>query len=485
MAASQSPRGHPAREWRAIELLRSAPRLPDVPTLPSIRTILSGLESHEGPTEQEYRHNSRSFSPAREETTYNTSPGSNKRRRPTSDYCDQVFRRNTFRYGQMDPHELAERSSQSPMIETWYDSRDASPTSSSARRESLRSVPESKAYSSRESPHMSGVQQEQSILSIPERRATYQDQASRPSFHSPIPEPPSYHPNLSNLTTSDPSYDRSYSQPPVASPHSDYPPRSDYPRHDYSRSDYPPRNDYPRHDYSRSDYPPRNDYPIHDYPRSDYPPGNDYPRKDYLRSEYALEGSRSYNQNNYATSHDTSHASSQSNYGYQQPRNQPYSVPYQLSQGPTPFTNAHHSGNYSPATHQTQDMEDSKPRKRRGNLPKPTTDILNAWFSSHLDHPYPNEEVKQLLMRQTGLQLNQISNWFINARRRKLPQLQKSARAEHAARSHQNQMHSPDGAMAPQSLYNNDAETIPPTAAGLNDSWHSHQQEETPYQQPF
>ncbi|KAI1378341.1 hypothetical protein F4677DRAFT_392016 [Hypoxylon crocopeplum] len=73
---------------------------------------------------------------------------------------------------------------------------------------------------------------------------------------------------------------------------------------------------------------------------------------------------------------------------------------------------------------------DSKQRKRRGNLPKETTDKLRAWFVAHLHHPYPSEEEKHDLMRQTGLQMNQISNWFINARRRQLPTMINNARAE-------------------------------------------------------
>ncbi|OTB06886.1 hypothetical protein M426DRAFT_9313 [Hypoxylon sp. CI-4A] len=73
---------------------------------------------------------------------------------------------------------------------------------------------------------------------------------------------------------------------------------------------------------------------------------------------------------------------------------------------------------------------EGKQRKRRGNLPKETTDILRAWFLAHLNHPYPTEEEKQTLMRKTGLQLNQISNWFINARRRQLPTMINNARAE-------------------------------------------------------
>lgn len=92
---------------------------------------------------------------------------------------------------------------------------------------------------------------------------------------------------------------------------------------------------------------------------------------------------------------------------------------------------------------------DNKQRKRRGNLPKETTDKLRAWFMAHLQHPYPTEDEKQELMRQTGLQMSklkgpglgrfrpnangysdQISNWFINARRRQLPTMINNARAE-------------------------------------------------------
>ncbi|KAK0710921.1 homeobox KN domain-containing protein [Lasiosphaeris hirsuta] len=84
---------------------------------------------------------------------------------------------------------------------------------------------------------------------------------------------------------------------------------------------------------------------------------------------------------------------------------------------------------------------DNKQRKRRGNLPKETTDKLRAWFVAHLNHPYPTEDEKQKLMQRTGLQmsksndlvfelLDQISNWFINARRRQLPNMINNARAE-------------------------------------------------------
>ncbi|PTB61573.1 hypothetical protein BBK36DRAFT_1131390, partial [Trichoderma citrinoviride] len=51
-------------------------------------------------------------------------------------------------------------------------------------------------------------------------------------------------------------------------------------------------------------------------------------------------------------------------------------------------------------------------------------------LNAHLHHPYPTEDEKQQLMRTTGLQMNQISNWFINARRRQVPSLLRERNAE-------------------------------------------------------
>ncbi|CZR61271.1 uncharacterized protein PAC_11167 [Phialocephala subalpina] len=127
-------------------------------------------------------------------------------------------------------------------------------------------------------------------------------------------------------------------------------------------------------------------------------------------------------------------------YGYQPPRNQSYSGPssYSMTHERSPFSVGHHpySGNtYSYSGMDNEGLNDAKQRKRRGNLPKETTDKLRAWFIQHLQHPYPTEDEKQDLMRQTNLQMNQISNWFINARRRQLPAMINSARAETDARS--------------------------------------------------
>ena len=105
-----------------------------------------------------------------------------------------------------------------------------------------------------------------------------------------------------------------------------------------------------------------------------------------------------------------------------------------------------HSTDTSP--HPSFGSLDSSNRRRRGNLPKSVTDILRAWFHEHLDHPYPSEEDKQVFIGRTGLtiqqvkqcnprsytpgltQAPQISNWFINARRRQLPALRNQIRTQ-------------------------------------------------------
>ncbi|AEO55367.1 C2H2 transcription factor [Thermothelomyces thermophilus ATCC 42464] len=44
--------------------------------------------------------------------------------------------------------------------------------------------------------------------------------------------------------------------------------------------------------------------------------------------------------------------------------------------------------------------------------------ILKNWLSTHSKHPYPNDEEKEMLQRQTGLSKTQITNWLANTRRR-------------------------------------------------------------------
>ncbi|CAN4094653.1 unnamed protein product [Withania somnifera] len=65
------------------------------------------------------------------------------------------------------------------------------------------------------------------------------------------------------------------------------------------------------------------------------------------------------------------------------------------------------------------DIREEILRKRRaGKLPGDTTSALKAWWKSHSKWPYPTEEDKAKLVQETGLQLKQVNNWFINQRKR-------------------------------------------------------------------
>lgn len=83
------------------------------------------------------------------------------------------------------------------------------------------------------------------------------------------------------------------------------------------------------------------------------------------------------------------------------------------------------------ATTTTANTSNNNNKRRRGNLPKAVTAILRDWLSRHKKHPYPTEEEKAALAAETNLNLNQISNWFINARRRILqPMLEQEEEEE-------------------------------------------------------
>lgn len=59
--------------------------------------------------------------------------------------------------------------------------------------------------------------------------------------------------------------------------------------------------------------------------------------------------------------------------------------------------------------------------KKHPSLPKEAVAIMLEWLRQHKDNPYPNDDEKAMLIKQTGLTINQINYWFTNARRRILP----------------------------------------------------------------
>ncbi|XP_074594309.1 uncharacterized protein LOC141849746 [Brevipalpus obovatus] len=66
----------------------------------------------------------------------------------------------------------------------------------------------------------------------------------------------------------------------------------------------------------------------------------------------------------------------------------------------------------------------AKPGKSKPALPKRSKKILLRWLVKNRDNPYPPEDMKRLLASLTGLTVQQVSNWFINARRREMETFQ-------------------------------------------------------------
>lgn len=58
--------------------------------------------------------------------------------------------------------------------------------------------------------------------------------------------------------------------------------------------------------------------------------------------------------------------------------------------------------------------------KKSPSIPQETVEYLKAWMMSpeHIAHPYPTEQEKAEIMAETGIELKQLTNWFVNNRKR-------------------------------------------------------------------
>ncbi|OLN97292.1 Homeobox protein 4-like protein 1 [Colletotrichum chlorophyti] len=66
------------------------------------------------------------------------------------------------------------------------------------------------------------------------------------------------------------------------------------------------------------------------------------------------------------------------------------------------------------------------PAKIGARFSRESVRVLKNWLSTHTRHPYPSDEEKEMLQRQTGLNKTQITNWLANARRRGKTQVPRS-----------------------------------------------------------
>ena len=78
------------------------------------------------------------------------------------------------------------------------------------------------------------------------------------------------------------------------------------------------------------------------------------------------------------------------------------------------------SKNNDPVAPATPTTKKSNGKRKSASLPSETVEYLKTWMMSpeHIAHPYPTEQEKVEIMKDTGIELKQLTNWFVNNRKR-------------------------------------------------------------------
>lgn len=79
-------------------------------------------------------------------------------------------------------------------------------------------------------------------------------------------------------------------------------------------------------------------------------------------------------------------------------------MPSDAPEYPGPHGQPLYIDNFQPADNERRS------KKRRGNLPKWQTDLMRSWYNAHVNNPYPTDEEKHMIMQETGLTIEQVSD---------------------------------------------------------------------------
>uniref|UniRef100_A0A7R9YBC1 Homeobox domain-containing protein n=1 Tax=Pinguiococcus pyrenoidosus TaxID=172671 RepID=A0A7R9YBC1_9STRA len=92
---------------------------------------------------------------------------------------------------------------------------------------------------------------------------------------------------------------------------------------------------------------------------------------------------------------------------------------------------------------EAKSAEDARGKKKRTrkNLSREAREILTQWLNAHWTDPYPTQDEKIALSRQAGITIDQVNNWFINARVRTWRPKVKSEYANRAKREGDRRVH--------------------------------------------